>query len=212
MKNVGVAILGTLAMLMSIEPSMRARNATAGTVQIGSDGTADTDARVANPVMRPIRTGQTNSFDKTDDGDLKNGTEWPNPRFTDNDDGTVTDNITGLVWLKDPYIYRHKNWSRSLVKCRKMRHGKKNLTDGSVEGDWRMPNLRELQSLIDYGQYDPALPPRHPFINVDIGHYFTSTIMAGRTQDVWTVRILDGAVVSNNKSGSGKVWPVRDAR
>ena len=36
-----------------------------------------------------------------DDGLLRAGIEWPAPRFTDNGDGTVTDSLTGLMWLKD---------------------------------------------------------------------------------------------------------------
>jgi hypothetical protein len=40
-----------------------------------------------------------------DDGDLQMGAAWPNPRFTDNEDGTVTDNMTGLIWLKNADCY-----------------------------------------------------------------------------------------------------------
>ena len=32
--------------------------------------------------------------------------------------------------------------------------------------DWRLPNVKELQSLLDYGHDYPALPPGHPFIKV----------------------------------------------
>ena len=39
--------------------------------------------------------------DGDDDGGLQIGVSWPNPRFTDNVDGTVTDNLTGLIWMKD---------------------------------------------------------------------------------------------------------------
>ena len=35
------------------------------------------------------------------DGDYQMGVPWPDPRFTDNEDGTVTDNLTGLIWLED---------------------------------------------------------------------------------------------------------------
>ena len=47
------------------------------------------------------KTGQTTSYATGDDGDLEKGVAWPNPRFTDNSDGTVTDNLTGLIWLKN---------------------------------------------------------------------------------------------------------------
>ena len=49
------------------------------------------------------RTGQSAVFVAGDDGDLQLGVIWLNPRFTDNADGTVTDNLTGLIWLKDAH-------------------------------------------------------------------------------------------------------------
>lgn len=36
------------------------------------------------------------------DGELQKGLAWPNPRFTDHGDGTVTDNLTNLMWVKEP--------------------------------------------------------------------------------------------------------------
>ena len=47
------------------------------------------------------KTGQTTSFYSGDDGELQRGVIWPSPRFMDWGDGTVTDNLTGLMWLKD---------------------------------------------------------------------------------------------------------------
>jgi len=47
------------------------------------------------------KTGKTTSYATGDDGDLEKGVTWPSPRFTDNRNGTVTDNLTGLIWLKN---------------------------------------------------------------------------------------------------------------
>ena len=47
------------------------------------------------------KTGQTTFYATGDDGDLEKGVPWPSPRFTDNGNGTVTDNLTGLTWLED---------------------------------------------------------------------------------------------------------------
>jgi hypothetical protein len=47
------------------------------------------------------KTGQTTSYATGDDGELSKGVVWPNARFADNGDGTVTDNLTGLMWLKN---------------------------------------------------------------------------------------------------------------
>ena len=47
------------------------------------------------------KTGQTVYYSTGDDGYFEKGVAWPAPRFTDNGDGTVTDNLTGLIWLKN---------------------------------------------------------------------------------------------------------------
>ena len=44
------------------------------------------------------------------DGEYQEGVEWPNPRFTDNADGTITDNLTRLIWLKDANCFGTSNW------------------------------------------------------------------------------------------------------
>ena len=77
------------------------------------------------------------------------GVAWPNPRFTDNGNGTVTDNLTGLIWLKNANCFGAKDWAMALSDANTLNNGECGLTDGSVEGDWRLPNVREMQSLID---------------------------------------------------------------
>jgi len=47
------------------------------------------------------KTGQTTVYSTGDDGDIQAGVSWPSPRFMDNGDGTITDNLTGLMWLQD---------------------------------------------------------------------------------------------------------------
>jgi hypothetical protein len=86
------------------------------------------------------------------------------PRFTDNSDGTVTDNLTGLIWLKNAGCFEGQRWACALSTAHSLADGSCGLTDGSMEGDWRMANVRELLSLIDYGNEAPALPGGHPFM------------------------------------------------
>ncbi len=43
------------------------------------------------------KAGQITSYEAGEDGDLQKGLAWPDPKFTDNVDGTVTDNMTGLM-------------------------------------------------------------------------------------------------------------------
>ena len=64
------------------------------------------------------------------------GVEWPNPRFTDNLDGTATDNLTGLIWLKDANCFGPRTWSDALSVCNGLADGSCWLTDGSDAGDF----------------------------------------------------------------------------
>ena len=92
------------------------------------------------------------------DVEYQMGMPWPNPRFTDNGDGTVTDNLTQLIWLKNANCFEQRTWADALTDCNTLNSGECGLSDGSEEGDWHLPNVKELQSLIHYGVFDPALP------------------------------------------------------
>jgi len=172
----------------------------------------------SNRLFRPApvrRTGQTGSFATGDDGDLGRGVAWPNPRFTDKQDGTVTDNLTGLIWLKNANAFGHRNWANALADCNTLNSGEHGLTDGSMEGDWRLPNIRELLSLMDYQQAGPALPLGHPFTNV-IGpeeDYWTSTTDIGNPSGAWVVDVGGGYASDEEKTMvSEYVWPVRGGK
>jgi len=112
------------------------------------------------------KTGQTVSYRTGDDGDLERGVAWPNPRFIDQGDGTVRDNLTGLIWLKEADCFGMPPWGQALSFANGLASGQCWLSDGSHAGDWRLPNREELESLIDFSQHDPALPAGHPFSNV----------------------------------------------
>jgi hypothetical protein len=66
-------------------------------------------------------------------------------------------------------------------------------TDGSVAGDWRLPNVKELESLIDFGWHSPALPVGHPFSVVQ-SYYWSSTTDISRPDNAWSVNLDDGFV------------------
>jgi len=78
----------------------------------------------------------------------------------DNADGTVTDNRTGLIWLRDANAFSNKcNWATALTDCATLNSGAWS-NRWSVEGDWRLPNVQELQSLIDYADLLPRCATR----------------------------------------------------
>ncbi len=154
------------------------------------------------------KTGQTISYAQGDDGDWQKGLASPVPRFTDNLDGTVTDSLTGLIWVKDAGCSGAAQWADALVSCNNLAAGQCGLEDGSLPGDWRLPNVKELSSLIDYGNHSPALPTGHPFINSGGGPYWSSTTTSPPPQ-AWFVYYSYGIVHYEGKGWSYYVWCVR---
>jgi len=133
----------------------------------------------------------------------------PVARFTDKGDGTIRDNLTGLIWLKNANCFGAKTWTEALSACGKLADGGCGLKDGSAVGDWRLPTVKELQSLIDFGKYDPALPSGHPFTEVQSSAYWSATEYANDDNYAWHVYSYFGGVTTNIKSGHYYVWPVR---
>jgi hypothetical protein len=189
------------------DANLVAGNIKTNVIIFGVAGTLSTDAG-AYPASVP-KTGQTTTYYTHDDGNLQKGVAWPNPRFTDNGNGTVTDNRTGLIWLKTAGFGAGR-WKEAILYCGGVNSGEQGLTDGSVEGDWRLPNRFELESLIAVESIAPVLPSGHPFTSVIAGYYWTSTTDASFTNDAWRVNIYNGIVVSGAKAyPDGLVWPVR---
>jgi hypothetical protein len=166
------------------------------------------------------KTGQTRSYATGDDGNLEKGVAWPSPRFTDNGDGTVTDNLTGLIWLKNANCFGIRAWAQALADANGLGAGYCGLVDGSSAGDWHLPNVRELHSLVHYGVYDPAVPNAagtgqwtegDPFTAVQSGMYWSSSTYAGYSGRACVATLIDGGMGASVKDYSmmGYVWPVR---
>jgi hypothetical protein len=168
---------------------------------------------------RVPRTGQRRCWDFAgagigcsgtgQDGAVQAGAEWPSPRFTDNGDGTVTDELTGLVWLKDADFYGELSWEQALAVVRHLDTGSAGLSDGSAAGDWRLPTIKELFSLIDYESSHPIVPPDNPFENVRSSIYWTSTSLASAPQLAWMTTLGIGPTVFDLKVNGNRLWPVR---
>jgi len=158
------------------------------------------------------KTGQTTDYADGDDGYLQKGIDWPVPRFTDNGDGTVTDNMTGLIWLQNANCFGQQTWANALGSSNALANGQCDLSDGSLAGDWHMPNIRELLSLIDYAHYAPALPSGHPFIGVQTwaySFYWSSTTAPESPSSTWLVTWINGGMDGSSKDLDHYVWPVR---
>ena len=169
-----------------------------------------------------------NCTDTAQDGELQKGGAWPNSRFTDNEDGSVIDNLTGIVWLKNINCFGQQDWLVALTSASNLADGTCGLTDGSTSGDWRLPNVKELLSVVSYQTPNPelvavdiwALPEGHPFVNLlraSPTYYWTSTTIArdGSTTSAFVIQLNDGLLSTSRKTGLASppfVWPVRDSQ
>jgi hypothetical protein len=97
----------------------------------------------------------------------------PEGRFVNNGDGTVSDKCTGLMWMRNTVDVNGDGqwndldltpWCDALKFCEDMTLAGYN--------DWRLPNVRELASIVDYGQYNPAI---NPVFRAEIADYWSST-------------------------------------
>jgi|GEM_PF-1715099 len=176
------------------------------------------------------KTGQTTKYADGDDGDLQKGVAWPSPRFTDNNDGTVTDNLTGLVWLRDANCTDTVGgvsksgsiltWLNALTWSNNLANGSCGLTDGSTAGQWRLPNINELESLVHAGYNEEncggtacstlaAWLNTQGFSNVQANWHWSSTTDAYNTGSAWSINMSYGSVNRGDKAGGNYVWPVR---
>ena len=139
--------------------------------------------------LHPVeQSGQTKCYDFAgseiscdgtgQDAEFQSGVDLPVPRFHDNGNGTILDNLTGLVWLQDADCFSSRDWQQALDNANSLAAPSCGLSDGSRAGDWRLPNVKELQSLLDFGQVNPSLSQGHPFLKLSSDYYWSSTTRA----------------------------------
>lgn len=133
--------------------------------------------------------------------------------FVDNSDGTVTDTITGLTWLKNANCFgklAQEKAARTVATW--LENGTCGLNDGSKIGDWRLPTITEMIDILDYSQ-NPTLP-RPPFENVATYYWTQSPFVPDRSR-VWIVYLSTGPLGYRGDLGAdpgttpGYILPIR---
>jgi len=128
--------------------------------------------------------------------------------YTDNGDGTVVDNATGLMWEQlatDNSIHGVENtytWSAAFQKIATL-----NTSGFAGHSDWRLPNRRELESLVDAGTAHPAMDP---IFNTGLSAYFwSSTTFQDVPTNAWAINPDEGDVNAFGKTVPYYVRAVR---
>ncbi|MEW6672888.1 MAG: DUF1566 domain-containing protein [Thermodesulfobacteriota bacterium] len=137
------------------------------------------------------------------------------PRFVDNQDGTITDTRTDLMWVKNGWrldFVSALTWQEAVEKC-------KNFNLGG-HADWRLSSVDEWKTLIDTARQAPALVEPNPFENIIIHMpYWSQTDFAvsgnlsvrpdAPSARAYTVMLYTGGIHHQKKSERAFVLPVR---
>lgn len=129
--------------------------------------------------------------------------------FIDNGDGTVTDVETGLMWMRCSEGHRWNGttcaetagtytWQQALARAENLEY--------AGYSDWRMPNINELQSLIDYKKRGIAIDEYY-FPETSVQTYWSSTTNTAshhNIRSVWSVRFGYGSTTNDNTGKTGR--------
>jgi hypothetical protein len=130
--------------------------------------------------------------------------EAPSSRFIAESD-TVRDRLAGRMWLRSfDGMERPLKWDKALAAIYTLNTQK---TGGYA--DWRLPNIRELESLVDLSHHSPALPVPLPFACIADGYWSATTSIYDRRY-AWVLYARDGAVgVGYKPLVEFNAWAVR---
>jgi hypothetical protein len=185
------------------------------------------------PAITLRKTGQTTSYAAGDDGALQKGEAWPEPRFVDNGDGTVTDRLTGLMWLKHStcsaaiglgtYYYGELTWQQALDFVAGINNGTYNIAAcagyTAAHTDWRLPNANQIRSL---HHAEPTLKgsdlltswgfqPWHSPLGGEQTWWTSTSTAAPYTAGAFCGSVRGVPLRAEGKSKWNQAWPVRDA-
>ena len=151
-------------------------------------------------------------------------------RYVDCGNGTVTDSVTGLVWLKDAGCLPGRTFAEAAHAASALGNGSCGLTDGSGPGDWRLPTILEWDETVaravalgctssqpgggpsftnTAGTGCAAAGPT-PFVAIRLGFYWSSSIATTHPTAMFIENTSAGTRGSTTRTfTSAAVWPVR---
>ena len=134
-------------------------------------------------------------------------------------DGTVSDNNTGLTWMR---CSMGQTWDSGSSSCTGTAgsytwdQAMALTSDFAGHHDWRLPTIQELQSIVDYSTFSPAIDsgvfPNTPTSSVTSSAVWSSSPDAIGSNNAWSVYFFYGSVSYDNKTGSNHVRLVRSGQ
>lgn len=136
--------------------------------------------------------------------------------YTVNADNSITDKRTGLTWMRCPVGYE---WLVNQNQCVERAGGISTFTwqealayaDAAVDesgNHWRLPNTKELESLLKRNCHDPAIETSI-FSDLALANHWTSTAAYGYYGNAWAVNFRDGSHITADKQNAYSIRLVR---
>ena len=171
------------------------------------------------------KTGQSESLVDGDDGDIQAGRIWPERRFTDNQDGTLTDELTSLMWIKDADCATSTSSSASALHWKRAFDFTRELNTGALKitcdeytqsyDDWRIPSVTEIGSLMRAGLDNKTIAnwlnvpdnnsPGFTQSNIISNPIWTSTTSAENAEKAWIANLETGGFTLKDKLTSDQL-------
>jgi hypothetical protein len=154
--------------------------------------------------------------------------------------GTVTDTVTGLIWLQQADCLANATYSAANQAAAGLKAGDCSLADGSSPGDWRLPTKDEWSAMIARAvawRCTFAGPGTAPSLTNDLGagmlpgntcygngsassfagvaseSYWSSTADDVFPQNAWRANLGDGNLgIAGRQGNTLRVWPVRGGK
>ena len=142
--------------------------------------------------------------------------DWPDARYEVHGDGTVTDKVTSLMWLQcslgqtyadntcsDANDATEHNWQDALEAAEG--------SDFASHTDWRLPNIKELSSLVARDRHEPTINIE-AFPNTSSSFYWSSSPSAGDENKVWKLNFSEGYNLGSVRTETYYVRLVRSSQ
>ena len=164
----------------------------AGRIELPRTGTSITTKcyDTGGTIIDCYETGQ--------DGDIRAGIPWPSQRFTVTgcDNKCLRDNFTEMMWGRPHSV--EMTWEEAIVFA--------NDLNFCCYEDWRLPNINELESLVNYNVPVPAAwLNTQGFTDVQSDFYWSSTTSAYDISTAWAVSMANGWMITGNKERSNPI-------
>jgi len=156
-----------------------------------------------------VLRNDSNSVQLVRGGSTQDARTTPSTDFIDNGDGTVTHKRTNLTWKR---CAEGQSWfsgtCRGVANTYSQDEALALRSNFAGKNDWRLPDIQELTSIVEYGEWNPAINSLL-FLDTPEGFFWSSTASAYNPGTAWDLDSIFGWMSSSSTDDQDHVRLVR---